>query len=69
MSTSKHPKTVNPSDRDLVRNPGIGASKGTTMAGADPEEIAGANTFEGDVENDTTAQGGVRPDNRGRTNR
>jgi hypothetical protein len=54
---------VSPPD-DLERNPGIGASKGTTMAGADPDEIEGDNTFEGDVENDVTPGGGVDPDQR-----
>ena len=29
---------VTPPD-DLKRNPGIGSSKGTTMAGADPDEL------------------------------
>jgi hypothetical protein len=59
---SRHAKTVRPSDKDLVENPLIGGSKGTTMAGASPEdleEIEGVNTIEGDVENDTNAQGGV----------
>lgn len=54
---------VTPPD-DLDRNPGIGASKGTTMAGADPDEIEGENTFEGDVENDVRPNGGVDPDQR-----
>ncbi len=54
---------VTPAD-DLDRNPGIGASKGTTMADADPGEIEGDNTFEGDVENDVTPGGGVDPDQR-----
>lgn len=51
---------------DLKRNPGIGASKGTTMAGADPDFLEeelddAANTFEGDVENDATLGGGGDP--------
>ncbi len=54
---------VTPPD-DLDRNPGTGASKGTTMAGAEPEDIEGENTFEGDVENDVTPNGGVNPDQR-----
>lgn len=60
--TSKHPKLNQPSDADLVRNPMIGGSKGVTMAQAsieDLEDLAGENTIEGDVENDTNAQGGI----------
>lgn len=71
MATSKHRKTrpgEAPRD-DLVDNPGIGASKGTGMTGLDPEDIEGANTFEGDVENDATPQGGVDPNQIGRTNK
>jgi hypothetical protein len=47
---------------DLVRNPLIGGSKGVTMAQAtseDLDELKGDNTFEGDVENDTSSQGGL----------
>src|SRR3954464_11618915 len=60
--SSKHPKLDRPSDVDLVRNPGIGSSKGVTMSQAsldDLEDLEGENTFEGDVENDTNAQGGI----------
>jgi len=60
--TSKHPKLDRPTNVDLVRNPGIGRSKGVTMAQADLDDLQaleGENTFEGDVENDTNAQGGV----------
>jgi hypothetical protein len=53
---------------DFKRNPGIGGSKGATAAGADPDEIEGENTFEGDLENDTRADGSLNPDP-GRTNR
>lgn len=42
---------------DLKDNPGIGSSKGTTMAGEDPHLIEGENTIEGDVENDADAAG------------
>ncbi|ARO53159.1 hypothetical protein B2G69_02670 [Methylorubrum zatmanii] len=63
---SKHLKTDTPSDADLKGNPGIGQSKGLT--GTDPEAIEGDSTFEGDVENETTPEGGVDPDHRGRTN-
>jgi hypothetical protein len=70
---SKHPSSgttgdVNPPD-DLERDPGIGQSKGTTATGADPEEIAGENTFEGDVENDVTSTGSVNPNQQGRANK
>jgi hypothetical protein len=60
--SSKHPKLDRPTDIDLVRNPGIGSSKGVTMAQAsleDLEDLEGKNTFEGDVENDTNPQGGI----------
>ncbi|KAB0682535.1 hypothetical protein [Aureimonas leprariae] len=70
---SKHlkagsPGAVKPQD-DLDRNPGINSSKGMTMAGADPEDIQGNATFEGDVENDVNAQGGIDPKQTGRTNK
>jgi len=60
--TTKHLKTRRPSDKDLDQNPLIGGSKGVTMAHAtleDLEDAEGANTFEGDVENDTNRQGGI----------
>jgi hypothetical protein len=66
--SSKQPKTRTPTDADLKGNPGIGSSKGTTMAGEDPDAIAGDSTFEGDVENETTPEGGIDPDRVGRTN-
>ncbi|MGY2051908.1 hypothetical protein [Methylobacterium sp. JK268] len=66
--TSKHSKTATPSDADLKGNPGIGTSKGTTRSGADPEVLEGENTVEGDVANDVTPEGGVDPNQRGRTN-
>ena len=73
MSTSKHPQPGHEPDPlpadDLKQNPGIGSSRGTTIAGADPEEIEGANTEEGDVANDVTYGGGIDPDQRGRTNK
>jgi len=68
MSTSKHFKTRKPSDADLREDPGIGQSKGLDrFTGAD--EIAGDNTEEGDVGNDTTRFGGVDPNQRGRVNK
>src|SRR3954447_1107775 len=60
--SNKHVKLNRPTNVDLVRNPLIGGSKGTTMAGVTPdelEEFEGENTFEGDVENDTNPQGGI----------
>ena len=66
---SNHPNTRTPSDADLKGNPGIGESKGTTIAGEDPETIAADNTVEGDVETDTNPQGGVDPGQMGRTNK
>jgi hypothetical protein len=71
MSGKLHPKTRTPNDKDLMRNPGIGTSKGTIKGGDILDEndgLDGDNTFEGDVENDTTAQGGVNPRQTGRTN-
>lgn len=64
--TSKHRNTTQPSDKDLRENPGIGTSKGTIKEG---DRLDGDNTFEGDVENDATAQGGIDPGQRGRTNK
>ena len=63
---AKHPKTETPTDADLKGNPGIGQSKGLT--GTDPAEIEGDSTVEGDVENETTREGGIDPDHRGRGN-
>jgi hypothetical protein len=68
MSDNKHPKTKTPSDVDLKRDPGIGASKGTIQA-RDVEIEDGENTFRGDVDNDTTIGGGVDPNQRRRTNK
>jgi hypothetical protein len=59
---NKHSKTRRPSDADLRGNPLIGASKGANRAGAraeDFEELAGANTVEGDLENDVNGLGGI----------
>lgn len=71
MSTSKHPKAEpgNVPRDDLEDNPGIGTSRGLGPGKADPQEIEGDSTFEGDVENDTTREGGVDIGQRGRTNR
>jgi hypothetical protein len=62
VMTRKHLKGSKPSDADLYRNPMIGGSKGAAMAqvtAEDLEEFAGENTIEGDIENDTNAQGGI----------
>lgn len=70
MTSTKHDKTQ-PKDRprdDLKDNPAIGQSKGTTIAGEDPELIAGENTVEGDVENDPDAIGRADGRKLGRTN-
>ncbi|AYM66010.1 hypothetical protein G6L68_23095 [Agrobacterium fabrum] len=70
--TSKHPKTRKPTDRDLRKNPGIGTSKGATEAKKnldEEEDLLGDNTFEGDVANDVTPQGGINPGQTGRTNK
>ncbi len=43
-------------------NPMIGGSKGMTISGTtadDLEDLQGASTIEGDIENDTNAQGGI----------
>lgn len=64
--TSKHMKTKNPSDADLRRDPGIGRSKGASRK---VPQIGGENTFEGDVLNDTTPDGAVDPEKKGRTNK
>lgn len=67
---SKHPPSGQaPSDLpadDLACDPGIGAAKGTTIAGEGGDAIAGENTVEGDVENDTAPGGGIDPRQRGR---
>ena len=67
--TNNQPKTQTPSDTDLKRNPGIGQ----TTRGVDQEETIfedeeGASTVEGDVMNDTEADGSINPDRRGHTN-
>jgi hypothetical protein len=69
MSGSKHDKSregETPFQNDLERNPGIGQSKGAFATGEDIETLEGDNTFEGDTENDTTVDGGIRKDERGR---
>lgn len=53
-------------DEEGVEDPGIGYSLGTT--GEDVDAIRGENTLEGDVMNDTEADGSIEPTRRGRTN-
>jgi hypothetical protein len=68
MTTSQHPQTRKPSDKDLKINPGIGQSKGLNRhVGDDP--ILGDATEEGDASNETNRFGGVNPEHRGRTNK
>jgi len=66
MSGSQQPKPKKPSDSDLRGNPGIGSSKG---AAGNDEPRDGESTFEGDVLNDATPNGGIDPRQVGRTNR
>jgi hypothetical protein len=71
MPGNKHPKTK-PDERprsDLQVDPGIGRSKGSFMTGEDPRDLDGGSTFQGDVENQTTRDGGVDPNKVGRTNK
>ena len=59
-------------DEDLRENPGIGASKGAFAMHGEPddlEDLEGVNTYEGDVENDTTPVGSVPEGKLGRTNK
>ncbi len=65
----KHDPNTAAVPSDLNRNPGIGGSKGSFGRREDPEDIAGDSTFEGDVENETTPQGGVDPRHVGRKNK
>ncbi len=73
MSTSKHPapgRAAPPRD-DLETDPGIGSSRGATMAGEDPHILRedGENTEEGDVGNDADAAGKPTSLERHRTHR
>lgn len=67
---SKHPPPgqATPPRDDLKDNPGIGASRGTTIAGEDPHILQGENADEGDVQNDADATGAPSPIERHRTN-
>jgi hypothetical protein len=66
---SQHPHRYKPSDKDLRENPGIGQSVGIDNIRDTFEDEEGENTVEGDVMNDTTPQGGINPNQRGRTNK
>lgn len=68
MTSPKHPKTDEPTDKDLKENPGIGQSAGLQSA-EDAEALEGENTFEGDTENEASRSGGVDPARRRRENR
>jgi hypothetical protein len=71
MAPSKHPEGEGSGTfaDDAKDNPGIGQSKGVFATGEEPEEIEGASTVEGDVLSDSSAGGGVDPEQRGRTNK
>lgn len=64
LKSNKHDKGKSPFRSDLDRNPGIGQSKGSFMAGIPPEEIEGENRVEGDDDNDTTASDGLPEEER-----
>jgi hypothetical protein len=72
MSTSKHPAPgeARPPRDDLETDPGIGASRGTTMAGEDPHILRedGEDTEEGDVGNDADRTGAPTAMKKHRTN-
>jgi hypothetical protein len=68
MASTKHHKHKRPTDADLSNNPGIGTSKGTIKEG-DDLLLRGDNTFEGDVENDVGATGGINERQKVRTNK
>ena len=53
----------------LKANPGIGQGPGIDNVQSTFEDEEGDSTVEGDVMNDTTPQGGINPNQRGRTNR
>ncbi|HEY8614769.1 hypothetical protein [Phenylobacterium sp.] len=65
MSTSKHPGPgeVQPPRDDLQDDPGIGASRGTTISGEDPHILRqdAENSEEGDAANDADATGAPTP--------
>jgi hypothetical protein len=74
MSTSKHPNQPEwgegdgPPD-DLERNPEIGQSAGLTTGAGDISELEADTTVEGDIDNDTKPEGGIRTDQDAEPNR
>jgi hypothetical protein len=68
---SKHPLSGHEPDPlpndDLEFNPGIGQSRGLASQGGVPDELAGENTTEGDIENDVGPDGRVDPGISGRS--
>jgi len=63
----KHPKSREPNDADLRRDPMIGGSKGARSSGAtaeELEELQGENTVEGDIGNDKNVSRGGRSPSR-----
>ncbi|WP_083988742.1 DUF2934 domain-containing protein [Devosia geojensis] len=66
VTLSRGDARADAADRDLDSNPGIGQSPGLDR---DANPMAGENTVEGDVMNDTTRAGGIDPNQRGRTNK
>jgi hypothetical protein len=58
-----------PADKDLKQNPGIGQGQGIDNRDTTFEDVEGDSTVEGDILNDTDAQGAVHPRQRGRTNK
>jgi hypothetical protein len=69
MSHDNHGKNDSPLPDDSEHNPDIGQSKGAFATGDDIDLIAGVNTVEGDIENDSSYGGGVDPTQLGRTNK
>ena len=68
MTSLKHQKSKQPSDKDLKQNPGIGQSAGLQSA-EDADRLKADSTFEGDTDNNTNHAGGVDPRDRQRANR
>ena len=68
ITDTKHQKGESRFTNDIERDPGIGQSKGSFIAGEDPKTTKSENSAEGDVDNDATANDGVPQEDRGRTN-
>lgn len=58
---TEHQKGESPFTDDLERDPGIGQSTGSFIAGEDPKATRAENAAEGDLDNDATANDGVPP--------